>query len=253
LTYNRQAKMNIETKEYANMLLVVQEMPGTYHSSTNLQTALDVGKGAYAVDNDGTTNQQGEIFIEVCSHTAGDGMSTPDMLTLAIGRSNSDLCAGFQQQNSRGVQAAQEQKPIECTTVWPWVEILDEESESGINYVLCELVASNPGRFCAETDVRSDDQVWKTCRMQCPQSGCVEKTTTVSEEASGANGDGCHDVYSWVEVAFGNGHYISKTCDELGTGFKQDREYFCNLQDALTRVPVRDICRVNCPNSGCSR
>jgi hypothetical protein len=250
LTYNRQINMNFETKEYANMLLVVQELPGPYHSSTNLETALGVYDGPYAINNDGTQNDG--VFIEVCSRAIGDGMSTPDLLTVAIGRSSNDLCGVSQLKNSQGLQATQTEKSLACMTMWPWVEIPDEESEFGTNYVLCEYVASNPGLYCSETDARSNDQVWKTCRMECPQSGCVEETDAVSEKASDPNDTGCHDVYSFVEVAFGNGHYMSKTCDELGVGFKQDREYFCNLQDLLTQVPVRDICRINCPNSDCS-
>ena len=246
LTYNRQANMNVETKEYANMLLVVREIPGPYHSSTNLETALDVTTGAYQ-------DKDKELFIAVCSHTEGDGISTPDMMTVAIGRSKNGLCDSVQQQINRGAKAAQQQKPLECITMWPWVEIPDDNSESGKNYVLCEFVASNTSLYCEATDSRTNDPVWKSCRLQCPQSGCVDQTSAVSSaKGSDKEEKGCYDLYSWVEVAFGNGQYISKTCDELGVGFQQDREQFCNMEDTLTRAPVREVCRINCPNSDCS-
>ncbi|CAB9530495.1 expressed unknown protein [Seminavis robusta] len=270
LTYNRQEAMNIETKEYANMLLVVQELPGQYHSHTNLEAALDVDSPPYEFsfsNGIGSNNGDGndKVYISVCSHIAGT-TTTPDMLTVAIGRNKNNLCdvSTSRQQSNRGVEAAAEPeqlKPptesLQCETMWPWVEIPDDNSAIGKNLVLCEFVAKDPESYCEKLDSRAGDQVWKTCRLDCPQqSGCVAGKPPVDDSSTPATQNdpaSCEDVFSWVEVDMGDRNYVSKTCDDLGVGFIEDRDFFCNKEDTLTHLPVYDICRIHCPNSDCNK
>ena len=289
LTFNRKRGMNEETKEYGDMLLVDKEMPGEHHAHTDLITALGVGNNAFQMKFDDNSNGNNNIFIEVCSYTSGDYLD-PEYLTVSVGKkaggcphqsvaTTSSSNGGGQGNRSTETVVTQqlEPEPLECKMMWPWVELLSpiasDSAAMDVDYVLCEMVASDPERYCEQTDNTSQQEVWKICRLQCPQSGCVENSMGVNLDtgARRTNGNGevthqvddedeetmCEDLFSWVEVEiedeYGNKEYTKKTCEELGVGFLQTREFFCNKYDTLTHVPVFEICRAGCPGSGCSQ
>ena len=92
MTFNVKRGVNAETKEYPDMLLIVQEVPGEYHVHTNLETALGVGDEPYQMDFGSSNKNKDSVFIEVCSYTPGS-TNVPDYLTVSVGRSKGG-CSG---------------------------------------------------------------------------------------------------------------------------------------------------------------
>ena len=280
-TFNRAIGMNQETKEYRDMLLVVQEMPGDHHSHTNLVAALSPGSKAYEVEYQ---NKNRNAFIEVCSYTPGNN-DQPDYLTISVGKqaggcphqslTTTTFSNYFEGQGDRGVEivSSQEFQPLECKMMFPWVELrrTSNPQDLDVDYVLCQAVASDPSRFCDQIDDTSQEEVWKICRPQCPQSGCVVENALIantgtdeslldnnSEEDAESKGDAmCEDLYSWVEVEiedeYGNKEYVMKTCEELSIGLLETRQFYCSKYDTLTHLPVFEICRAGCPSDACSK
>jgi len=280
MTFNRKVGMNAETKEYADMLLVVQEMPGDFHSHTDLIAALGVGDNTFLIDS--------SAFVQVCSFTPGNDYY-PDYLTIVLGKQKSgcptstgDIVTSMSDsmggqgnlQINRGVEVSKSEtlalaeESLECKMIFPWVELVNPLNSMDVDYVLCPKVGADPELYCDQIDDASQQEVWKVCRLQCPQSGCMTspldktpedslstnppagaRTTTVVEH--------CYNLFSWVEIEltdeYGNKEYIRKNCDEMEIGFQQTREDYCNKYDTLTQLKVSEICRVGCPNTGCSR
>ena len=274
MTFNRKLGMNQETKEYGDMLLVVQEMPGEHHSHTDLIAALGPSSQAYELEYN---NRNRNAFIEVCSYTPGDN-GQPEYLTVAVGKQSggcpheslttmaSSINVGGQGNRGAEVLATDELQPIECKMMWPWVELKSTINPAAldIDYVLCQAVATDPERYCEQIDDLSQEEVWKVCRLQCPQAGCVVESSLSASTGTGERRDEeesnnesmCEDLFSWVEMEIEDEHgskeYTKKTCEELGIGFSETREFYCKQYDTLTHLPVSEICRAGCLSNGCS-
>lgn len=249
LSFNRKKDMNIETKEYADMLLIVQEFPGEYHSHTNLEEALAVGDGPYQMK----VNDKDKLFFEVCSFAAGN-YYVPDLLTVAVGRKQNDLCK--REDNKAMNKGDPAWFPSDCDEVRPWVELNNPAYPSGVQIELCDSIANDPDQYCSQIDDLSRSEVWNICRLECPQSGCVG---TPGQGTANANGEAhsgkCTNRFSAVRVevldSLGESQMETKGCHQLTVGFQSDLEYVCNQLDSFTRMPVRDICQIQCPGTGC--
>lgn len=180
LTFNRQKAMNVQTKEYGDQLLIVQEYPGEYHSHSNLEEALAVGDAPHQMK---FNNNKDKIFIEVCSFTRGND-SRPDVLTVAVARKQDSIC------------------PPQGTS-----------------------------------------------------KGATANNLTVSTSSPIPSGN-CQNANSSVRLKeldeYGEIQYETKACRDLSIGFLSDRAYLCSQVDTLTQLPVREVCRIECPGTGCA-
>jgi len=82
VTYNAARNMNADTREYRNMVVVVQKVPdeqisGYYDS--NLVAALDTATSTFTVQN--YNGAGSNLVIQVCDMVSG----SPDYVTVAIG------------------------------------------------------------------------------------------------------------------------------------------------------------------------
>jgi hypothetical protein len=276
LTFNRQRDINLETKEYPDMLLIVREVPGQYHAHTNLERAMEVGSSPFHTSwtktnpTNGKTSKE-NIYIEVCSYTAGDAVS-PDRLTLAIGRQSGgcphvSLADG--RQSNRGNAVVTNQQRLECRMQWPWVEIANPYYPEDISYLLCdEEVKQNPSQYCEMTDGLSELPVWKICRLECPQTNCATQdndegvnemalVTPSERNVRNSDVDECQNLYSEVKIEVQEGDnspggVITKSCEDFAVGFLQTRKHYCEKVDITTKLRVGDICKTQCPGNYCS-
>jgi hypothetical protein len=252
LTFNRQKDMNLQTKEYGDMMLAVSEFPGEFHSHSNLEEALGVGSPPFQMKFDDSDNDN--IFMEVCSFAPGNDYR-PDVLTVVVSRKWSG-CPEIKSvtANSQEVPTV---LPSDCGVVRSSVELKDTSNPSGIQTETCEAIANDPDRYCNQMDELSKTQVWNICRLQCPQSGCIDSSGRLmnSSYSQSSNPGRCQNIFSSVRVKltdeFGESQHTTKTCQDLAVGFLSDREYLCSLEDLLTRLSVSEVCKVECPGTEC--